>query len=143
MDVLDLARVLIYRMHEKGLEVFLIKPELEQDPEIWKFPRADARMTSQSIERESIDLQEINDGSGHRSHVIAIEGDWHDIPSIRGIIKHDLKRAKRKIKEFLPDLDKGTFVNINEMVDKVYPHEHSAVVELQEIISHRNMLRDL
>ena len=143
MDVLDIARVLIYRMHEKGLEVFLIKPELDQDPDIWKLPRARALMSSDHLERESIDLDEVEDGRGNKYKMIAIEGDWHDIPSIRGIIKHDLKRAKRKIKALLPDLDNGTYVPINEMVDKVYPHEHSAVVELQEIISHRNMLRDL
>ncbi len=93
--------------------------------------------------KKDIDLDEVEDGKGNRFKVIAIEGDYHDIPSIRGIIKHDINRAKRKIKEFLPDLDKGTFVGIDELVDKVYPHEHSAVVELQEIISHRNMLRDL
>ena len=143
MDVLDLARVLIYRMHEKGLEVFLIKPELDQDPNIWKLPSGNSQINSEMIDRESIDLNEVEDAQGNKIRIIAIEGDYHDIPSIRGIIKHDIKRAKRKIRKFLPDLENGDFMNINELVDKIYPHEHSAVVELQEIISHRNMLRDL
>jgi hypothetical protein len=143
VDVLNLARVLIYRMHEKGLEVFLIKPELDKDPNIWKLPSGNSHLKEEIQDRDSIDLDDVEDSKGNKIKVIAIEGDYHDIPSIRGIIKHDIKRAKRKIKQFLPDLENGTFVGIDELVDKVYPHEHSAVVELQEIISHRNMLRDL
>ncbi len=38
MSVLDSVRVLIYRVHEKGLEVFLINNEMDEDPEIWNLP---------------------------------------------------------------------------------------------------------
>mgnify|MGYP003380138074 CR=1 FL=1 len=38
MSVLDLARVVIYRFHEKGLEIFLIQNDMEKDPDVWKIP---------------------------------------------------------------------------------------------------------
>ena len=38
MSVFDLARVVVYRFHEKGLEFFLVNPDLDQDPDAWKIP---------------------------------------------------------------------------------------------------------
>ena len=134
---------MIYRMHEKGLEIFLIKPQLDQDPEIWKLPQGIRDRSKDEDSFDVINLESISDEKGERYNFIALEGDWHDIPSIRGIIKHDIKRAKRKIKELLPDLSNGSFIAVSEIMDKLYPHEQKAVVELQEIISHRNMLRHL
>ena len=134
---------MIYRMHEKGLEIFLIKPQLDHDPEIWKLPEGCRNKSHDGEFPDIINLESIRDDHGIKHNYIALEGDWHDIPSIRGIIKHDIKRAKRKIKELLPDLDNGTFLSVNDAIDKLYPHEHQAVVELQEIISHRNMLRHI
>ena len=130
-------------MHEKGLEVFLIKPQLENDPDIWKLPQGYRNSSHDQESLEIINLDSIEDDQGKQHNYIAMEGDWHDIPSIRGIIKHDFKRAKRKIKELLPDLSNGSFVSAKDAVDKLYPHENKALAELQEIIEHRNMLRHL
>ena len=33
MSVLDTVRVIIYRFHEKGLEIFLVNSDLENDPD--------------------------------------------------------------------------------------------------------------
>ena len=111
MDVLDVARIMIYRMHEKGLEIFLIKPQLDNDPDIWKLPQGYRNSSHDQESLEIINLDSIKDEEGKQHNYIAVEGDWHDIPSIRGIIKHDFKRAKRKIKELLPDLSNGSFVS--------------------------------
>lgn len=143
MDVLDLARYMIYRMHEKGLEIFLIKPELEDDPEVWKLPQGLRQSKENNGKREFIQLEDTQDEHGQGHHFMACEGDWHDIPSIRGIIKHDLKRAKRKIEKNLPNLDNGIYLSAKEAVHKLLPHERSAITELEEILQDRNMLRNI
>ena len=143
MDVLDLARYMIYRMHEKGLEIFLIKPELDEDPEVWKLPQGPRKSQEISGVREFIQLEDTKDEHGIGHQFMACEGDWHDIPSIRGIIKHDLKRAKRKIEKNLPGLDNGVYLSVREAVQKLLPHEHAAVTELEEILQHRNLVRNI
>lgn len=143
MDVLDLARIMIYRMHEKGLEVFLIRPELDEDPDIWKLPSGISNADINSFKNEIINLEGVKDAQGLQYNFIAVEGDWHDIPSIRGIIKHDIKRAHRKLKSLLPDLNNGLYIGVNEITGKVYPHEQEAVSELQEILSHRSLLSNI
>ena len=72
-----------------------------------------------------------------------IEGDWHDIPSIRGMIKHDLKRVKSKVKEVLPDVEKGMYFNVKEAFKKVMPHEYAALKELKDILIDRNAVKNI
>jgi len=99
MGVLDLARVVVYRFHEKGLEFFLVNPDLDQDPDAWKIPDGEMHGDISQFTSDRITLDHSNSDAQPAVRTIAIEGDWHDIPSIRGIIKHDVERVKRKIKE--------------------------------------------
>ena len=34
MSILDIARLVVYRFHEKGLEIFLVNSDLKHDPDI-------------------------------------------------------------------------------------------------------------
>ena len=117
MSVLDLARIIIYRFHEKGLEIFLINSEIKQDNDIWKH--------------------------GRTIKTFAIEGDWHDIPSIRGMLKHDVKLVKSIVKENLPGSEKGAYFAIKEAVRKVMPQEYKAIKELKEILFDRNSVTNI
>jgi len=69
----------------------------------------------------------------------AIEADWHDIPSVRGIIKHDAKLVKKKIKTVLPGIEKRAYFTIKEAFKKVLPDEYKALKELKDILLDRNL----
>lgn len=138
MSVFDQIRIIVYRVHEKGLEVLLINPDLDNDPSVWKLPEG-FNLTEQSFNNKSIiELEDgkLEDGSIVRTY--AVEADWHEIPSVRGIIKHDVKRVKSKIKRVLPQLEKTAYVQVKEAFKKVLPNEYAALKELKDIVRDKN-----
>ena len=145
MGVLDKVRVMIYRVHEKGLEIFLMNNEMTSDPEVWHFPQGINTSSNalHTMGKEVIDLDEVPDDRGQAHKMIAVEGDWHDIPSIRGMLKHDLKLAKKIVKEHLPGSERGGFFAVKEAFKKVLPHEYEAIKELSEILRDRNTLKNM
>lgn len=142
MSILDSARVIIYRYHEKGLEIFLINNEMEKDAGIWRIPQGLVKQW-QVQGRQVIDLDETEDEAGHTIKTIAIEGDWHDIPSIRGMLKHDIRLIKSIVKENLPGSEKGTYFAIKEAFKKVMPQEYKALKELKDILFDRNTVTNI
>ena len=142
MSILDVARLVVYRFHEKGLEIFLINSDLKNDPEVWKLPNCD---TSKLIEKfNNEDFIEIDiDNKSEARKIIALEGDWHTMPSIRGLIKHDVKVVKNIVKEALPGIDKGAFFAFKEVVRKTMPAEYSALKELKDILIDRNSVKNI
>jgi len=142
MSVLDLARVIIYRFHEKGLEIFLINSDLDNNPEIWKIPEG-AQYNLLTNTDALIDLESSIDEQGRTIRTYAIEGDWHDIPSIRGMLKHDINLVKTIVKENLPGSEKGTYFAVKEAVKKVLPHEYKALKELKEVLFDRNSITNM
>jgi len=136
MSVLDTTRLIVYRCHQKGLEILLINNTIDGDPEVWKIPSMDIQSSDSN---QVIKLENILDQDGKSLETIAIEGDWHDIPSIRGIIKHDVKRVKRKIKSFVPSLEQGSYFTIKEALRKVLPAEYKVLKELKDIILDKNL----
>ena len=144
MSVLDLARIIIYRFHEKGLEIFLINNEMKQDNDIWKIPQGlTHQLKEDALLKNVIDLDETEDEHGRTIKTFAIEGDWHDIPSIRGMLKHDVKLVKSIVKENLPGREKGAYFAIKEAVRKVMPQEYKAIKELKEILFDRNSVTNI
>jgi hypothetical protein len=146
MSVLDCVRVLIYRVHEKGLEIFLINNEMVEDPEVWNLPEGFHGQLKNSLMdrgRNTIELEPSSNEDGSSTKTIAVEGDWHDIPSIRGMLKHDMKLAKKIMKERLPGSEKGGYFAVKECFKKVMPHEYEAIKELKEIISDRNSIKNM
>lgn len=144
MSVLDLARVIIYRFHEKGLEIFLINNEMDKDQDIWQIPQG----LSESIREKGhlkniIDLDTMVDENGRTIKTLAIEGDWHDIPSIRGMLKHDVKLVKAIVKENLPGSEKGAYFAVKEAFKKVMPHEYKALKELKDVLFDRNSVTNI
>lgn len=138
MSFIDLARLVVYRFHEKGLEVFLINSDLQNDPDVWKFPNLDLAKINELI--QSGDTIEVEvDGE----KLVAIEGDWHNIPSIRGLVKHDVKVVKSLVKEAVPGIEKGAFVAFKESVKKLLPSQYKALKELKEILLESNSVRNI
>lgn len=141
MSVLDFVRVVVYRFHEKGLEVFLVNSEMQNDPDIWKIPKAEMKNLTQC--EDCIELDPFTDENGSTHHTVAVPGDWHDIPSIRGMIKHDIKLAKETIKEVVPGIEKGTFFAVKEAVKHTMPEEYKALKELKDILFDRNLVKNI
>ena len=145
MNVFDTVRVVVYRFHEKGLEIFLVKSGL--DEENWRIPFTDiAKYAEHDLEVGDRFISiESNDNPDEPSSITcAIEGDWHDIPSIRKLIKEDIKLVHSKIDKYvIPELEKGTYFAIKEAVKKVMPTEYKILHELKDILLHRNMLKNI
>ncbi len=144
MSVLDLARVVIYRFHEKGLEIFLINNEMDKDHDIWQIPQGMSESIREKGNSKSIiDLDTTEDEQGRTIRTLAIEGDWHDIPSIRGMLKHDVKLVKAIVKENLPGSEKGAYFAVKEAFKKVLPHEYKAIKELKDVLFDRNSVTNI
>lgn len=135
MSVFDSVRLLIYRVHEKGLEIFLIN----QDEDNWEMP--EGWLEDNVEEHELIELDPVKEEDGQVKRAVAIEGDWHDIPSIRKLIKRDVSYLKDKIKSMLPEQAKGSFVSVKDAYGKVVPHDSHFISELKEIISEKNLTK--
>jgi hypothetical protein len=131
MSVLDSVRLLIYRVHEKGLEVFMLNEEDEK----WTMP--EGWLDGEVKDREMIELDPIEE-DGDVKRAVAIEGDWHDMPSIRQLLKRDVTHLKDKIISLLPGQSKGTFVGVKDTEGKVVPGDNRLIDELKEIISEKN-----
>lgn len=142
MSVLDFVRIVVYRCHEKGLEVFLMDSDLENNPEIWKTSQRELDNIKETKPNLNIiELEPSLNLEGKRMKTYAIEGDWHDIPSIKGMLKHDIRLAKDTIKEMVPGIEKGAYVAMKEVTKKVMPKEYECLKELKDIITDRNMLK--
>ncbi len=139
MSVLDSARVIIYRFHEKGLEIFLVNSDLENDPDIWKLPKGNLNVAAKTPYENSIQLDSQKDEKGVLIKTLAVEGEWHDIPSLRGMLKHDVKLVKSKLIEVAPEMEKGGFFAVKEAFKKVMPDEYKALKELKSILRDRNL----
>lgn len=136
MKVFDKVRLVIYRVNQKGLEVFLINDGKEQ----WSLP-AGVIPEINNDQETHIQLESVKSDDGNTHNGLAIEGDWHEIPSIRELIKSDVKIVKAEIKQRIPELEEGTFVAVKEAFKKVLPHEYSMLKELKDIIRDRNSVK--
>ena len=111
--------------YEKGLEILLVSDEDKQ----WYLPKGD---TTEELTKESkiIMLDPVENDEGEMIHGMAIEGDWHDIPSIRALIRKDLDFVKHKIKQIRPEVEGGSYIAIKEAFKKVLPQEYKMLKEL-------------
>lgn len=136
MSVFDKVRLVIYRVNQKGLEVFLINDGAEK----WTLPQGVLPSIAPSTDTH-IQLESVECTDGEKHNALAIEGDWHEIPSIRALIKKDVKIVKAELKERIPELEKGSFVVVKDAFKKVLPHEYAMLKELKDIIRDRNSVK--
>jgi hypothetical protein len=139
MHVLDQVRLIIYRCHEKGLEVFLVNTGFEE--ENWRIPFEEiAKYSDKELDYRIISLDPLHEHDGSVSNVFAVEGDWHEIPSLRKLVKGDVKIVASKIK-FVAD--HGAFFALKEALKKVLPNEYAVLHELKEILTVRNQVQNI
>lgn len=142
MNLKEKANLIIYRFREKGLEVFLVNPSDEEGQ--WEFPNNNA-LGNEKVQGEAdssdrfIELDPVVQESGTEEKAIAVEGDWHDIPSLKGMLYEDAMILKDKIAE----MEKGTYFALKEAFKKVMPHQYAFLKELKDILMDRNSTRDL
>ncbi|NJB85200.1 hypothetical protein GGR26_000945 [Lewinella marina] len=121
------ARLIIYRFRERGLEVFLT-----QQSEQWGLPGGDLNMDSPDL----IELEPADD----REEAVAVEGDWHEIPSLKQMLYEDAGELKERLKE----IESGTFLTVKEALKShLTPGQVQFLRELVEVVTDRNSVRDI
>ncbi len=128
------ANLIIYRFRESGLEVFFVNNE---EANTLNFPQGE--MAQQSSD-DYIALDPVREEtSGEQEEAFAVEGDWHEIPSLKTMLYQDAKQLKDKLKE----IEQGAFVSIKDALKGALPHQYAFLKELKDILRDRNSLRDL
>lgn len=139
MSLLKKANVIIYRFKERGLEIFLVDAD---DKGKWEFPNGEvSQSVSTNIEHDDklIALDPVQQTNGDVEEALAVEGDWHEIPSLKNMLYEDAIEAKKKIKH----IEKGGFFALKEALKKVMPHQYEFLKELKDILTDRNSVQDL
>jgi len=146
MSVKNLAKVIIYRMAEKGLEILLIKDEGDPNGQKWSLPNG--FVEPENIKEEYISLDELEDTDSlqesnisHRT--VAFEKDENDLPSFRSLLLNDVKYVSKRLKDYLIEYDEASYVSIKEAVKKVLPDEYAKLKELKDILSDRNSVKNI
>lgn len=142
MDFSKSANLFIYRIREKGLEIFL-----QKNGEDWQVPKhAVAKAKAIPLENDDkfIALDPVEQVDGKIEEGIAVEGDWHDIPSLKSLLIHDAKFVKQELEQVTSDaLEKGTFIAVKDAFKRVLPHQYEMLKELKDIITDRNSVKDM
>ncbi|MCS7036766.1 MAG: hypothetical protein RMJ33_11395 [Saprospiraceae bacterium] len=139
--------LIVYRIRESGLEVFLVNKEsATSGEETWEALTANS--AADDLPRaECIELEPIQQEDGATRRAIAIEADWHELPSLRALIYEDYRVAKEKARErlrnLLPDIEKGAYFAIKEAFKRVMPEQYAFLKELKEVLVEKNSTRYL
>lgn len=141
MSAKEKSNLILYRFKENGLEVFLMK----KDGESWELPQGEGS-EPQAITLDPEQIIELDpvehDGEGILEQAYAVEADWHDIPSLKSILKHDIVFMKDTVKQMIPDMmERGTYVAVREAFRRVLPNQYKMIKELKDILSDRNSTR--
>lgn len=128
MGLRKTASLIIYRFRERGLEVFLT-----QQSEEWGLPGGDVNMEACE---EYIELEP----SEESREAVAIEGDWHEIPSLKQMLYEESGELKDRLKE----IEQGAFVTIKDALkQRLSACQIEFLRELRDVIADRNSVRDL
>jgi hypothetical protein len=139
--------VLIYRVRENGLEVFLVDPSQNapKDASNTLHPPTLQEMNNGNLTHSVIELEPVTDEDGNARMALAIEADWHEIPSLRALMYEDYRVAKEKAKEhirlFVQDFEKGAYVAVKEATKRVMPVQYAFLKELKDIVSDKNQTK--
>ena len=137
--------MVIFRIAEKGLEVFLIRDEQaeirEQLVEISE-KMIDELPLSFTQKDDFIELQTLQTEHGE-IRAIAIESVAYDNLSLRQLIKDDLYQVKNKIKHLMLSSEEGNFVSFKDAIKSTMRIESKLIKELKDIISDRNQTNNI
>jgi hypothetical protein len=101
MPVNEQHDIIIYRVRDQGLEVYLVNPSSEHagsdNSAMPSVGLSDQLMAATG----GIELESFTCKDGCERKAIAIEADWHEIPSLRALMYEDYRVAKEKAKQHL------------------------------------------
>lgn len=148
MPVNEQVDVFIYRVRETGLEVFLVhNAERQLDQTQWQALSAGEDTPERLGNANCIELEPITDANGESRKAIAIEADWHELPSLRALIYEDYRvakeKARQKIKNLIPEMEKGAFFAVKEAFKRVLPEQYAFLKELKEVLIEKNSTKYL
>ncbi|MFT4762061.1 MAG: hypothetical protein ACI9LN_004044, partial [Saprospiraceae bacterium] len=89
MATIKQASLILYRYAEKGLEVFVL--DQDKTGNGLNFPKGESAAYPECDGDTMIHLES---REGTAEDGFAVEGDWHDIPSLKSMVKEDLVFAK-------------------------------------------------
>lgn len=142
--------VFIYRVRENGLEVFLVNPEEQQtsgQQVQWKAISAAENTPERLRNANCIELDPVTDADGSSRKAIAVEADWHELPSLRALIYEDYRvakeKARQKIKNLIPEMENGAFFAVKEALKRVLPEQYAFLKELKEVLIEKNSTKYL
>lgn len=147
MQVNEQMDVIIYRVRDNGLEVFMVNHD-ENDTENGPLTTpASGDSNPGRFPAHSIELDAVTNAQGEARKAIAIEADWHEIPSLRALMYEDYRVAKEKaklhLKNLIPDFEKGTYVAVKEAFKRVLPEQYAFLKELKDIIGDKNQAKSV
>ena len=143
MSLRENVNLFIYRYAEKGLEVFLMKSEAEDLLHLPKSSDNIAPIEKFGKSNSLIQLDETTSNEGVVEKNIAFEAEYHEIPSLKHLLKSDVNFVADKIVDLLPDSEKGKFIAMKEALKKMLPHQNQALKELKEILVEKNLTKYL
>lgn len=112
----------------------------EPESDNWDLPQGELPADSAEQDtRSMIVLDPVQQEDGQSESALAMEGDWHEIPSLKGMLFEDALMVKEKLKA----MEQGAYVTIKEALKKSLPHQYKFLKELKDILIDRNSLRDL
>ncbi len=129
-EMLNQFRFIFYRFHDKGLEFFLVRNNNQ-----WTLPSGISKESLYRFFNREGKLIELETNQLDQIKNLAVEADWHDLPSIRGLIKHDIQRVEEEITK----LEEGAYLTAKEAFKKVLPHEYALLKEVKDILFDRNL----
>ncbi|GAB1395415.1 hypothetical protein MASR1M65_01880 [Saprospiraceae bacterium] len=143
MSLREKVNLFIYRYAEKGLEIFLMKSDAE---DLLHLPNSSGNIAPiQQIGKEKslIQLDETTNPEGNIEKNVAFEAEYHEIPSLKHLLKSDMNFVADKIIHMLPDSEKGRFIALKEAIKKMRPHQNQALKELKDILVEKNLTKYL
>jgi hypothetical protein len=112
------VNLIIYRFRERGLEVFLTRQSDE-----WGLPGGDLQADNQS---DLIELEPTAD----QEEAVAVEGDWHEIPSLKQMLFEDAGELAGRLVE----MESGAFLTVKEALkERLSPSQVEFLRELRDV----------
>ena len=133
MRLKDKLHLVIYRVRERGLEIFV----RDRDEDHYEFPAAahEGDLAELNLERDHFELTDESTTGDERG--LAIEGDYHDIPSLKRLLLDDARRLRDTLRE-APSMEEGSFVAVKGMAKRLLPEQYQLLQELRDILVDRN-----
>lgn len=129
----DKLHLIIYRVRERGLEIFV----REGGEHGYELPEAAGEIDQLDGDRDKMISLDAVEDEIQSTRGVAIEGDYHDIPSLKGLLLDDAKSIRKQLRE-LPGVEDGSFVAVKGIAKRLLPEQYRMLKELREILVDRN-----